>query len=139
VNSIAPLRDESAEALPGLDALLEDPGRAATLSAETARLLLIRCAALQALLATCLLRPTAERQFPAPGAPATAIDSGPDREYLSIRALASRIPYAEGTIRNLMSQGRLRLGEHYIKPNGRVMFRWSAVRAWLDQPPDRRR
>ena len=31
-----------------------------------------------------------------------------------------------------MSRGALRLGEHYVKPQGRVMFRWRAVRAWLE-------
>lgn len=49
----------------------------------------------------------------------------------SSKALAQRLPYSEGTIRNLMSQGRFRLGIHYMKPNGRIVFRWSAVRAWL--------
>ena len=59
----------------------------------------------------------------------------PEEEYLSIRALAQRIPYAEQTIRNLMSRGVFRLGEHYVKPRGRVMFRWSAVQAWLEGRP----
>jgi hypothetical protein len=74
-----------------------------------------------------------------PAAPAPAIiaspavlDDGEAREYLSVRELAQQIPYREGTIRNLMSQGRLRLGVHYVKPLGRVMFRRSAVLAWLD-------
>jgi hypothetical protein len=58
----------------------------------------------------------------------------PGEEYLSIRDLSQRIPYAEQTIRNLMSQGVFRLGEHYLKPRGRVMFRWSVVRAWLAPP-----
>lgn len=34
-----------------------------------------------------------------------------------------------------MSQGRLRLGVHYVRPSGRggrVMFKLSAVLAWLD-------
>jgi hypothetical protein len=37
-----------------------------------------------------------------------------------------------GSIRNLMSRGALKLGEHYVKPQGRVIFRWNAVRAWLE-------
>ncbi len=53
-------------------------------------------------------------------------------EYLSIAQLAQRIPYAEQTIRNLMSQGILRRDVHYVKPRGRVMFKWSAVQAWLE-------
>jgi hypothetical protein len=54
-------------------------------------------------------------------------------EYLSIRELARRIPYAEGSIRNLISRGTFRLGEHYLKPHGRVVFKWAAVQAWLEQ------
>jgi hypothetical protein len=62
-----------------------------------------------------------------------AAEQSPEAEYLSIRDLAKRIPYSEGTIRNMMSRGTLRLGEHYVKPNGRVMVRWSAVNAWLNE------
>jgi hypothetical protein len=54
-------------------------------------------------------------------------------EYLSVRQLAQRIPYGEQTIRNLMSQGVFRLREHYLKPRGRVIFRWRAVQAWLEE------
>src|SRR2546422_944346 len=61
------------------------------------------------------------------------VDGGGDVEYLSIRELAHRIPYAEQTIRNLMTRGVFRLGEHYVKPRSRIMFRWSKVRNWLDQ------
>jgi len=61
-----------------------------------------------------------------------AVDDTQASEYMSVRELARRIPYGEGTIRNLMSQGQLKLGVHYVKPQGRVMFRWSAVRAWLE-------
>ena len=129
-----PGRAPALDGVPGLDELFEDPGRASTLSPESARALLIRCATVQTVLASCLLGPPR-----LPAAPASAVDTEPDREYLSIRELAARIPYAEGTIRNLMTQGRLRLGDHYIKPNGRVMFRWSAVRQWLDQAGGPRR
>jgi hypothetical protein len=48
-------------------------------------------------------------------------DGMADPEYVSIRELSRRIPYAEGSIRNLMSRGALKLGEHYVKPQGRVM------------------
>lgn len=60
-------------------------------------------------------------------------DRSAEPEYVSIRDLTKRIPYSEGTIRNMMSRGTLRLGEHYVKPNGRVMFKWSAVNAWLNE------
>lgn len=61
------------------------------------------------------------------------VDGRAEAEYLSIRDLAGRIPYAEQTIRNLMTRGVFRLGEHYIKPRSRVMFRWSKVREWLER------
>jgi hypothetical protein len=60
-----------------------------------------------------------------------AVDAGPEPEYFSVRQLAERIPYTEGQIRNMMSAGTFLLGVHYDKPQGRVMFRWSAVRAWI--------
>lgn len=53
-------------------------------------------------------------------------------EYLSLRDLCRRIPYAEQTLRNLMHQGVLRLGVHYLKPRGRLIFKWSAIQAWLE-------
>jgi hypothetical protein len=54
-------------------------------------------------------------------------------EYLSIAALSARIPYAAQTIRNLMAKGVFRRGVHYVKPRGRVVFRWSAIEAWLNE------
>jgi hypothetical protein len=71
----------------------------------------------------------------APVAVQPATDSRkPETEYLSIKELARRIPYVEGTIRNLMTQGKLRLGVHYVKKNnGRVMFIWTAMKAWVEE------
>jgi hypothetical protein len=40
--------------------------------------------------------------------------------------LAARIPYAEQTIRNLMSSGELVEGEHYFKRRGRVILSFRA-------------
>ncbi len=57
---------------------------------------------------------------------------GAQEEYLSVRQLCQRVPYREQTIRNLMTQGVLKRDVHYVKPRGRVMFKWSAVRAWLE-------
>ncbi len=67
-----------------------------------------------------------------------SIDRGPDAEYLSIRELTHRVGYAEGTIRNLMSRGIFKLNEHYVKPRGRILFKWPAVQRWLEttQSPD---
>ena len=54
------------------------------------------------------------------------------REYLSIKELSELIPYDEQTIRNLMSKKEFRLGEHYFKPHGRPIFKWSAIKAWIE-------
>ncbi len=56
----------------------------------------------------------------------------PAEEYLSITDLSKRIPYAAQTIRNMMSTGVLKRDVHYVKPRGRVIFKWSAVQAWLE-------
>jgi hypothetical protein len=53
-------------------------------------------------------------------------------EYVSIAELAKRIPYAPQTIRNLMTQGVFIRDVHYLKPRGRVIFKWTAVREWLE-------
>ncbi|MBI4271995.1 MAG: hypothetical protein HY615_16790 [Candidatus Rokubacteria bacterium] len=75
--------------------------------------------------------PVAQRQpIDTSGMP---VDGRAGAEYLSIRDLAEQIPYAEQTIRNLMTRGIFLLGEHYIKPRSRVMFRWSKVREWLER------
>jgi hypothetical protein len=58
----------------------------------------------------------------------------PPEEHLSIADLSKRIPYAQQTIRNLMSRGVFQRGVHYVKPRGRVIFKWSAVQAWLEGP-----
>jgi hypothetical protein len=68
--------------------------------------------------------------------PAPATDSSPAEDepcYLSVRQLAERIPYAEQTIRNLMSTGELLEGVHFFKRRNRVMFWWPAMRAWVER------
>jgi hypothetical protein len=56
-----------------------------------------------------------------------------EQQYLSVRQLADRVPYAEHTIRNLMTTGALREGEHYFKRRGRVMFCWPAMCRWIEE------
>ena len=68
-----------------------------------------------------------------PETPPAPVDVPSPKEYLSVRELAALIPYSEGTLRNLVSQGRLALGTHYSKPRGRVMFHWPAIQAWLKE------
>lgn len=70
-----------------------------------------------------------------PSAPTTpAIPSPAEAEpcYLSVRQLATRIPYAEKTIRNLMATGEFTEGVHFFKCRGRIMFLWATMRAWVE-------
>jgi hypothetical protein len=83
-------------------------------------------------LAGVITSATALMQRPVPEGPERAVDGRDEAEYLSIRELAGRIPYAEQTIRNLMTRGVFRFGEHYVKPRSRIMFRWSRIRDWLE-------
>jgi hypothetical protein len=63
-------------------------------------------------------------------------------EYLSIKELIARVPYDEQTIRNLICQGELQEGVHYLqrKKHGRIVFVWSRMQEWLRHhapPPPR--
>jgi hypothetical protein len=63
-------------------------------------------------------------------------------EYLSIKELIARVPYEEQTIRNLICQGELQEGVHYLqrKKHGRIVFVWSRMQEWLrhrNPPPPR--
>jgi hypothetical protein len=81
---------------------------------------------LQALATECRAKPQA-----------TATSS---EEYLSLNALCSRIPYKDQTIRNLIGQGVLRNGEHFVqrKRHGKVVFVWSAMQLWLRERQQRK-
>jgi len=70
---------------------------------------------------------------PEAGCPAAHSSVAAEPQYLSVRQLSDRIPYAEHTIRNLMTTGALRQGEHYFKRRGRVMFSWSAMCRWVKE------
>jgi len=73
---------------------------------------------------------------PSPDAPnLRAEDASTVRDepcYLSVRQLAAGIPYAEQTIRYLMTTGEVVEGRHYFKRRGRVMFSWPAMRVWVE-------
>jgi hypothetical protein len=60
------------------------------------------------------------------------VRDAPVEEYLTIAQLCARVGYRPQTVRNLMSKGVFRLGVHFCKPRGRVLFKWSAMQAWLD-------
>ena len=55
-----------------------------------------------------------------------------NEEFLTTQELSSRIKMAAGTVRNLVWQGQLVQGVHYVKPTPRkILFLWSAIEAWL--------
>ena len=56
----------------------------------------------------------------------------PSEGYISLKELLSRVPYKEQTIRNLLSAGVFREGEHYFKRRGRLMFSWPAMKTWVE-------
>jgi hypothetical protein len=61
------------------------------------------------------------------------VDPGPREEYLSLSQMCGRVPYKPQTIRNLIVQGELREGEHFLqrRRHGRIVFIWSRMQAWL--------
>ena len=57
-------------------------------------------------------------------------------EYLTTKELSQRIKYAPGSIRNLIHKGVLMENIHFVKPTARkLLFKWSAVEAWLQNRP----
>ena len=54
-------------------------------------------------------------------------------EYLSIAETAARLGLSAKRVRNLMSVGVFRCGEHFFRPDGIApRFKWSRVVAWLE-------
>jgi hypothetical protein len=76
---------------------------------------------------------TASRAAPEAGCAAAHPPVAAESQYLSVRQLSDRIPYAEHTIRNLMTAGALREGQHYFKRRGRVMFSWPVMCRWVEE------
>ena len=62
---------------------------------------------------------------------ATASEADSSAGLISLRELCRRIPYAEQTIRNLMSAGKLKLGVHYFRVERKLAFDWTALRQWI--------
>ncbi len=60
-----------------------------------------------------------------------------DEEYLTAKETSGKTKYAVQTLYNNVHKGIFRLGVHYVKPSkGRLLFKWSAVRMWLEGQPD---
>jgi excisionase family DNA binding protein len=56
-------------------------------------------------------------------------------EYLTVRELSERVKFSKRTLYNLIYEGILVRGKHYIKPRPKkILFKWSAIQAWLEQP-----
>jgi len=53
------------------------------------------------------------------------------KEYLTYQELAQRTGYEVQTLRNFVSKGIFKLGKHYFRPNGKVLFYWPAVEKWI--------
>ena len=51
--------------------------------------------------------------------------------YLDIKELCSRIKYKPQTIYNKIHQGVFVEGTDYIKPMGKLLFKWSGIRRRL--------
>ena len=64
-------------------------------------------------------------------ASATTTATPAAEEYLSVKALAARIPYCEQTIRNMLCAGEFEEGVQYYRKRRRVIFIWSKVEVWL--------
>ncbi len=61
-------------------------------------------------------------------------------EFLKLDVLCDRIGYAPQTMRNLISQGELKVGTHFVqrRRHGKILFIWQAMEQWLrDRELDR--
>ena len=55
-----------------------------------------------------------------------------EEKYLTTKEMSRRSKFAEGTIRNMVWQGKFTKGVHYVKPTPRkILFIWPAIEAWL--------
>jgi hypothetical protein len=52
--------------------------------------------------------------------------------YVSLEQLASLIPFSTQAIRMYVHRKDLREGIHYFRKGRRIVFKWSAVCAWLE-------
>ena len=70
---------------------------------------------------------------PAAAAPPTPVDAPALPEHLTVAEFAAATRLHPGTVRNMMSSGKFRLGVHYDKRggNGRPLFRRAAVDEYL--------
>ena len=56
-------------------------------------------------------------------------------EYLTVAQVCERLSLGKSTIRCLMTSGKLREGEHYVRKGRKILCRWSRIESWLTQPP----
>jgi hypothetical protein len=53
------------------------------------------------------------------------------KPYLSYRDLSQRTGYKVQLLRNFVTKGIFKLGKHYFRPNGKVLFYWPAIEKWI--------
>jgi hypothetical protein len=61
-------------------------------------------------------------------------------DYVTLCVLCDRVGYAPQTIRNLICQGELKRGTHFVQRqrHGKILFIWPAMERWLrDRALDR--
>jgi len=51
--------------------------------------------------------------------------------YLSTKQLSERVPFSEGALRNMKSNGEFVSGRHFTKKGTKTIWIWSAVEEWL--------
>ncbi len=61
---------------------------------------------------------------------------GIDEEYLTTDQLCERIQYRKQTIYNMIYNGDLIQGKHFLKPTPKkLLFKWSEMEVWLGEVP----
>jgi len=90
------------------------------LPSESIPMLMTELATVQTLLAVRLLSTP------------TRVDDD-DGKCITLAELADRLKMGESTVREMVASGELRQGEHYAKKGRKLLFFWSAIRAWLRQ------
>jgi hypothetical protein len=67
-----------------------------------------------------------------PGNTATPASlQSPGKTYLTYQELSALTGYEVQTLRNFVTKGIFKLGKHYFKPNGRVLFYWPTIEKWI--------
>lgn len=55
-------------------------------------------------------------------------------EYLTVEELCARVKYKRQSLYNLVHRKVFVLGNHYVKPGGKILFKWSRIQKWIEKP-----